>query len=77
MGTGRSTGAAPAALPTRECSHTPTCPAATEPGRLAAVIIGADPERRWWLLCNGLVVFDDTGYLVTLGRSDLTRRNAA
>jgi hypothetical protein len=28
-------------------------------------------------LCNGLVVFDDTGYLVALGRSDLDGRNAA
>jgi Family of unknown function (DUF5999) len=61
---------APAAHPLRHCPHTPPCPAATEPGRLAAVIVAAHPEQGWHLLCNGVVVFDDTGYLLTLGRSD-------
>jgi Family of unknown function (DUF5999) len=50
----------------RRCPHTPACPAATEPGRLSAVIVAAHPEQGWHLLCNGIAVFDDTGYLLVL-----------
>lgn len=59
----------PAAAPSKPahtCTHAPPCPAATQPGRLAAIIIAAHPEQGWNLLCNGLVVFDDTGYLSIL-----------
>ena len=62
---------------TRKCPHTPPCPDATDPSQLAAVIIGVDPEREWWLLCNGLAVFDSSGYLFALSRSDLEHQNAA
>jgi hypothetical protein len=51
------------------CRHDPPCPAATPPGRLAAVIIAAHPEQGWHLLCNGIVVFDDSGYLLALRSS--------
>jgi uncharacterized protein DUF5999 len=63
--------------PARKCPHTPPCSAATDPGRLAAVIVGSDPGREWWLLCNGLTVFDSSGYLFALSHSDLDHRNAA
>jgi len=63
--------------PKRKCPHTPPCPAATDPSRLAAVIIGVDAGREWWLLCNGLTVFDSSGYLFALSRSDLEDQNAA
>jgi hypothetical protein len=67
----------PDSRPARKCPHTPPCPAANEPSRLAAVIVGVDPEREWWLLCNGLTVFDGSGYLFVLSRSDLDHRHAA
>jgi hypothetical protein len=51
------------------CRHDPPCPAATQPGRLAAVIIARHPEQGWHLLCNGIVVFDDSGYLLALSCS--------
>jgi Family of unknown function (DUF5999) len=72
----RSEAASAARAPGR-CPHTPTCPSATEPTRLAAVIVGADSERNWWLLCNGVTVFDSSGLLFTLSSSDLDHRSAA
>jgi hypothetical protein len=63
--------------PARKCPYTPPCPVATDPSRLAAVIIGVDSDREWWLLCNGLTVFDSSGYLFALSRSDLEQQNAA
>jgi len=54
----------------RRCPHTPPCPAAGQPGQLAAIIIAAHPEQGWHLLCNGIVVFDDTGYLLALNGPD-------
>jgi hypothetical protein len=69
--------AAPATRPARRCPHSPTCPAATEPTRIAAVIVGADSERSWLLLCNGITVFDSSGLLFALSRSDLAHRSAA
>ena len=41
------------------CRHRPTCPAATQPDALAAVIVAAHPEQGWNLLCNGVITFDD------------------
>jgi hypothetical protein len=46
------------------CRHKPPCPPADQPGRLASVVIVAHPEQGWSLLCNGIIVFDDTGALV-------------
>jgi hypothetical protein len=79
MGTTRhiSSEAAPAARSARRCPHTPACPAATEPTRLAAIIVGGDSDTGWWLLCNGITVFDGSGLLCVLSRSDLDHRNAA
>ena len=45
--------------------HQPTCPAAsgaTSP--VAACTVAAHPEQGWSLLCNGVVLFDDGGYLL-------------
>jgi hypothetical protein len=52
--------------PTRRtaCQHQPPCPPAGQPGCLTAVIIAAHPEQGWNLLCNGVVVFEDTGAIV-------------
>jgi hypothetical protein len=48
----------------RICTHTPACPSAEDPGHDAAKLIVAHPEQGWSLLCNGVVVFEDTGELL-------------
>ena len=50
------------------CDHEPVCPPAYAPDRDAARIIAAHPAQGWSLLCNGVVVFDDTGELLPDGR---------
>ncbi|MFE9093609.1 DUF5999 family protein [Streptomyces sp. NPDC007264] len=46
------------------CSHQPTCHAA---GTAAPHVVAAHPEQGWTLLCNGVIVFDDTGELLPDG----------
>ncbi|MDP9432969.1 MAG: DUF5999 family protein [Actinomycetota bacterium] len=49
------------------CRHLDTCPPATAADREAARVIASHPEQGWSLLCNGVVVFDDTGELLPDG----------
>jgi hypothetical protein len=49
------------------CPHTPTCPEASAPDREAARTIISHPEQGWSLLCNGIVIFEDTGELLPGG----------
>jgi hypothetical protein len=49
------------------CPHRPPCPAADAPDRDAAHTVAAHPEQGWSLLCNGVVLFDDTGELLPDG----------
>jgi hypothetical protein len=49
------------------CPHTPPCPDAQAPDREAARTIVSHPEQGWSLLCNGMIVFDDTGELLPGG----------
>ncbi len=51
------------------CLHSPACPTATEPGHDAARVVSRHPEQGWSLLCNGVVVFDDTGEILPDGQS--------
>ena len=51
------------------CLHSPACPPAEAPGRDAAVTVASRPEQGWSLLCNGTVLFDDTGELLPDGRA--------
>jgi hypothetical protein len=51
------------------CQHQPPCPPADAPDREAARSVVTHPEQGWSLLCNGVVVFDDTGALLPDGRS--------
>ena len=51
------------------CPHTPTCPDASGPDGEAARTIISHPEQGWSLLCNGIVVFEDTGELLPGGDS--------
>ena len=46
------------------CQHQPTCPSAGHVSPLAARTAVAHPEQGWSLLCNGVIVFDDGGYLL-------------
>jgi hypothetical protein len=51
------------------CPHTPPCPDASAPDREAAHTIVSHPEQGWSLLCNGVVIFEDTGELLPDGAS--------
>ena len=55
------------------CHHLPRCPAATAPDRDAAHTVAAHPEQGWSLLCNGVVLFDDTGELLPAVRGGSAR----
>jgi hypothetical protein len=46
------------------CQHTPTCPSAAAPDHDAAKVVSSHPEQGWSLLCNGVVVFEDTGEIL-------------
>jgi hypothetical protein len=49
------------------CEHSPVCPSANDRSRFAAHIVATHPEQGWSLLCNGVVVFDDSGVLLPDG----------
>jgi Family of unknown function (DUF5999) len=49
------------------CPHTPPCPDAHALDREAARTVVSHPEQGWSLLCNGIVVFEDTGELLPDG----------
>ena len=49
------------------CRHVPDCPSADASDRDAARAVSCHPEQGWTLLCNGVVVFDDTGELLPDG----------
>jgi Family of unknown function (DUF5999) len=50
------------------CPHRPPCPPADRPDRGAARTVAFHPEQGWSLLCNGVIVFDDTGEILPGGR---------
>ncbi len=60
------------------CIHEPQCPTAAGPDRDAAHVIADHPEQGWSLLCNGVVLFEDSGEILPDGhcinarRADLT-----
>jgi Family of unknown function (DUF5999) len=58
---------AAASAPSLACRHHPRCPPATAPDRDAAHTVATHPEQGWSLLCNGIVLFDDTGELLPGG----------
>ncbi|MBP2704163.1 hypothetical protein JOL79_10105 [Microbispora sp. RL4-1S] len=49
------------------CPHEPACPHADAKDREAARTIASHPEQGWSLLCNGVVLFEDTGELLPDG----------
>lgn len=58
------------------CVHQPQCPAAGASDHEAAVSIARHPEQGWTLLCNGVVIFEDTGELLPDGRVIAPHRSA-
>ena len=61
-----------------KCAHVPHCPDASGADRDAAHVVACHPEQGWSLLCNGVVLFEDTGEILPNGscvharRADLT-----
>jgi hypothetical protein len=51
------------------CQHWPPCPKSDAADHTAARTIAQHPEQGWNLLCNGVVVFDDTGELFPDGHA--------
>lgn len=51
------------------CVHRPPCPNADSPDHDAARVLVDRPEQGWWLLCNGVVCFEDTGELLPDGHA--------
>lgn len=49
------------------CAHRPSCPSALASDREAAHLAACAPEQGWSLLCNGVLLFDDTGELLPDG----------
>ncbi len=49
------------------CGHRPQCPDASAVDREAARSVASHPEQGWTLLCNGVVLFDDSGELLPDG----------
>jgi hypothetical protein len=59
------------------CPHKPPCPPATARDRQAAHAIISHPEQGWSLLCNGVVVYADTGDMLPGGAVHGPHRAAA
>lgn len=59
------------------CSHLPPCPDAGAVDRDAAHLLASFPQQGWSLLCNGVIVFEDTGELLPDGRTVPPQRGPA
>jgi hypothetical protein len=57
--------------------HQPPCPNAKAIDADAAKAIATFPQQGWSLLCNGLILFDDTGELLPDGQAVPPRRGPA
>ena len=51
------------------CTHQPPCPSAAADDHDAARVVSSHPEQGWSLLCNGVVIFDDSGELAPDGHA--------
>jgi hypothetical protein len=49
------------------CRHKPPCPAYNTPGHATAEVLATHPEQGWSLLCNGVVLLEDTGEILPNG----------
>jgi len=64
-------------MDTIQCRHQPPCPPASSPGNVSAAVVRAHPEQGWNLLCNGVILFDDGGYLLPDAVTPGAHRRAA
>ena len=58
------------------CRHTPPCPSAEAPDRDAAHVIAHGGVQGWSLLCNKVLLFEDTGELLPNGQIIAPHRSA-
>ncbi|WP_239310815.1 MULTISPECIES: DUF5999 family protein [unclassified Frankia] len=56
------------------CPHSPACPSAASPDRDAARVTIRHYDQGWSLLCNGVILFDDTGEILPTGGTIEPRR---
>jgi uncharacterized protein DUF5999 len=59
------------------CQHQPPCPSADSADRESARLVAHHPEQGWSLLCNGVLLFEDTGELLPDGQIIAPRRAQA
>ena len=59
------------------CEHQPPCPPADAVDRDAARVTSCHPEQGWSLLCNGVILFEDTGELLPDGTCVAPHRGPA
>ena len=50
------------------CQHQPPCRSADSADRESARLVAHHPEQGWSLLCNGILLFEDTGELLPDGQ---------
>ncbi|MER5556383.1 DUF5999 family protein [Streptomyces sp. NPDC002793] len=56
------------------CSHSPRCPPATDTDGEAAMVVRRADAQGWAQLCNGVVIFEDTGALFPDGQINAPHR---
>ncbi|MET9110167.1 DUF5999 family protein [Streptomyces zhihengii] len=56
------------------CEHSSPCPPASAVDRLAAKALVGPHGAGWCVLCNGVILFEDTGYLLPSGDIGVPRR---
>jgi len=59
------------------CQHQRPCPTADSADREAALLVAHHPEQGWSLLCNGVLLFEDTGEILPDGRIIAPHRSPA
>ena len=59
------------------CQHQPPCPTADAIDRDASRVVASFPEQGWSLLCNAVILFEDTGELLPDGSSVAPHRGPA
>ena len=58
------------------CAHTPHCPDANDQRCWTAHVVSDHSEQGWCRLCNGVILFDDGGYLTPDRQAHKVARSA-